>query len=338
MTTQVVRLQDCDLPPARTADTAHLTPPPRFGRTTFEGYQPQTDGQAQAMADVQAFVTPRRRSWRPLRRLTRQEGRGLYLDGGFGVGKTHLLAAAWQAAEWAPEHKAYLSFQELVYLVGLLGSEAADKAFSRTRLLCIDEFELDDPGNTLIVSKFLRQVMTQGTDVMTTSNTPPASQGQGRFAADDFRREIQGIAGRFTVVALDGSDYRAPPTGVDVNTAETFAADLQAAPPGSVLAGAQELTEFLRALHPVRYGEFLKTTPALFLEELPSLPGQNDALRFVHFVDKAYDLGNGLRVSGDVALDGIFDDSYMDGAYAKKHRRCLSRLSEMLQEPIADAD
>lgn len=335
--TAAVRLSDCVLPPARRADTSNLTPPPRFGRTTFAAYRPQTKVQAEAMAEVQRFITPGSQPWRPLRRMMRREGQGLYLDGGFGVGKTHLLAAAWQAADWTDDRKSYLSFQELVYLVGLLGSEGAWKAFSDVRLLCIDEFELDDPGNTLIVSKFLRHVMSQGTDVMTTSNTPPASQGQGRFAADDFRREIQGIAERFTVVALDGSDYRAPAASIEVNDAETFTAELAAAPDGSVIANAHELTEFLRSLHPVRYGEFLKAATTLFLEELPVLPSQNDALRFVHFVDKAYDLGTGLRVSGDVTLDNIFDESYIDGAYAKKHRRCLSRLSEMLQEPVVSS-
>jgi cell division protein ZapE len=291
--------------------------------------------QQQARTQVEAFAVPRTSVWdRTLGRWAGRQGQGLYLDGGFGVGKTHLLAAAWQAAPWPVERKAYLSFQELVYLVGLLGSKGAKDAFAGKRLLCIDEFELDDPGNTLIVSKFLRQAMTQGTDVMTTSNTPPASQGQGRFAADDFRREIQGIAERFTVVALDGADYRAPADRRDVNDAATYQSDLETAPAGSVVADSGELTAFLRLLHPVRYGEFLKTTPALFLEQLPSLPEQNDALRFVHFVDKAYDLGIGLRVGGSRTLDDVFNDTYMNGAYAKKHRRCLSRLSEMLREPL----
>ena len=42
----------------------------------------------------------------------------LYLDGGFGVGKTHLLAAAYHAAD-VP--RAYLSFQEMTYAVGAHG-------------------------------------------------------------------------------------------------------------------------------------------------------------------------------------------------------------------------
>src|SRR5690606_38437170 len=45
-------------------------------------------------------------------------GTGIYLDGGFGVGKTHLLAALWHAT---PPPRAYLTFDELMYFIGLVG-------------------------------------------------------------------------------------------------------------------------------------------------------------------------------------------------------------------------
>ena len=58
---------------------------------------------------------------------------------------------------------------------------------------------------------------------------------------------------------------------------------------------------------------------------------QNVALRFVHFIDKLYDLGLGAAFSG-VSLGQLFDESYKHGAYAKKYSRALSRLSELLTE------
>ncbi len=91
------------------------------------------------------------------------EGRGRaagaaarYLDGGYGVGKTHLLAAAWHEA---PEPKAYLTFAELAGIIGFLGMDQAIDAFSPHRLLCIDEFELDDIAQTLMTVTFLRAVI-----------------------------------------------------------------------------------------------------------------------------------------------------------------------------------
>ena len=61
------------------------------------------------------------------------------------MGKTHLLAAAWHEA---PDPKAYLTFAELAGIIGFLGMDQAIGAFSPHRLLCIDEFELDDIAQT----------------------------------------------------------------------------------------------------------------------------------------------------------------------------------------------
>ncbi len=197
-------------PPPKTSLPA-FTPPPRFGKTDFGSYKPQHPSQEVALEKVQAFARevaqPAKspRSW-PWVKRENPQGRGLYLDGGFGVGKTHLLAAAFHAC--GVQKKAYLSFQDLVYVVGVQGVMAAKRELGDTQLFCIDEFELDDPGNTLIVKSFLAHVFAQGGSVMTTSNTPPEAQGQGRFNADDFKREIQSVAERFTVVSLQGPDYR----------------------------------------------------------------------------------------------------------------------------------
>jgi Predicted ATPase len=60
----------------------------------------------------------------------------VYLDGGFGVGKTHLLAALWFAA---PGPKAYGTFVEYTNLVGAMGFAATVEALSTRRLVCIDE-------------------------------------------------------------------------------------------------------------------------------------------------------------------------------------------------------
>ena len=322
-----------DAPPAASLDG--LVPPPRFGATSFDAYEPvhpsQTEARDAVIRFVQAVTTrPRRRSL-PWRR--QPDGAGLYLDGGFGVGKTHLLAAAWHAARLPADSKRYLSFQELVYLLGALGREGARDAFEDVALVCLDEFELDDPGNTLMIATFLREAFARGTSVLTTSNTEPASQGAGRFAADDFRREIQGIADRFTVLAIDGPDHRAGAR----RTGWTSAAELEAAATASgtvVATTGPVLADALAGLHPIRYGGLLRGIDVLLIEEIEPIANQNDALRFVHFIDKLYDAGVRLRARGSVPLDAIFDDAYREGAYAKKHHRCLSRLSELVQEPL----
>ncbi|MEJ2288255.1 MAG: cell division protein ZapE [Deinococcales bacterium] len=336
-------LTELAVPGAAIAD--RRVPPPRFERVSFEGYQPQHPSQAEAMARVRSFVEEAEHSLRtpPSRRFPwpgrrrRVPGRGLYLDGGFGVGKTHLLAAAYFHADLEDKH--YLSFQELVYLIGVLGMERARQALGGARLLCIDEFELDDPGNTLIVKTFLGSVADAGGFILTTSNTEPEAQGRGRFNAEDFRREIQSLAERFETVAMDGPDFRHRMRvgGLAARTAFERACREEAAPPPRVFAEFDALLELLGTIHPSRYDGLLRQVGTLYLADVHAIATQNDALRFVHFIDKLYDLGVGLRATGGVTLAELFDPSYRDSAYAKKHQRCLSRLSELLSEATAPA-
>src|SRR5690606_6182136 len=78
---------------------------------------------------------------------------GVYLDGGFGVGKTHLLAAVYHAM---PVRRKYFgSFIEYTALVGALGYQNTVELLRGAGLLCIDEFELDDPGDTMVMTRLL---------------------------------------------------------------------------------------------------------------------------------------------------------------------------------------
>ncbi len=315
--------------PVASSSLPELSPPPRFGATTFAAYKPQHPSQARALGRSEQFVRDLpaeggfRWFWQPL-----EKGRGLYLDGGFGVGKTHLLASAYAAFGG---EKAYLSFAELVYLIGVLGMDDAAARLGVYRLLCLDEFELDDPGNTLIVKSFLERIFKQGGSVMTTSNTPPEAQGQGRFNAEDFKREIQSLAERFEVLSLKGPDYRQREHLARLlSEAELRELLRSEALKNKVRSAWEELFEVLQSHHPIRYRLLLEQTGVLYLSGATTIATQNDALRFVHFIDKLYDLEVGLRMSGAVALDELFAPSYRDSAYAKKHYRCLSRISELL--------
>lgn len=321
------RLADLPVPPPPARDA--WVPPPRFGRVRFADYHPAHPSQAAGLAVVRAFA-----AWRPPARRfpwsrRRSERPGLYLDGGFGVGKTHLLAAAWHATD--DPRKAYLSFAELVAAIGALGMPRALEDIGHERLYCVDEFELDDPGNTLIVKTFLARVMDRGARVITTSNTAPEAQGRGRFDADAFRREIQSIAERFTVVPVDGPDHRA----LRPHRRLLAARDLRDAPAGAVDATWGELHDALAGVHPVRYGGWVRQAPAWVVRGIAPIPDQQRALRFVHFVDKAYDQRVPLWLQGDLTLDDLFDPSYAHGAYAKKHDRCRSRVAELLDEAAA---
>ncbi len=333
-----------DLPALTRTDAAAFTPPPRFGAVDLAGFRTPDPSQALAKERVRAFATACRdhdvrARWWPFPRRTREVERpGLYLDGGFGVGKTHLLAAAYGLAPTAS--KRYVSFQQLVHVIGVLGMPAAKERIAHVRLLCLDEFELDDPGNTLIVKTFLAAVFERGGAVITTSNTAPEAQGRGRFNAEDFRREIQSIAERFEVVRIDGPDARTSADAGGMMRPDEL-------PGGSahrVRSDWEGLLAHLRRHHPARYRAQLEMLDGIAITGARRLSDQNDALRFVHFVDTLYDLRVPLWLAAADVADGVaaldepfdlFDPSYRDGAYAKKYRRCASRLAEVSHEARA---
>lgn len=130
-----------DLPALTRTDAAAFTPPPRFGSVDLAGFRPHTPSQAHAKERVRVFAeacrdpAPARPWWRlPTRRRARDEPLpGLYLDGGFGVGKTHLLAAAYAIAP--TRSKRYVAFQQLVHVIGVLGMAAAQQRLANVRLL-----------------------------------------------------------------------------------------------------------------------------------------------------------------------------------------------------------
>jgi cell division protein ZapE len=322
-----VLLRDLDVPQQTLPD---FVPPPRFGKTHFSDYKPQHPSQETALSKTRHFVESVVQVKPAFFWQKKPVGKGLYLDGGFGVGKTHLLASTFDAFMGT---KVYLSFSELVYVMGMLGKTKALEHLGNSQLYCIDEFELDDPGNTLIVKTFLSHVFEQGGSVLTTSNTPPEAQGQGRFNAKDFKREIQSMAERFEVVGIEGPDYRKRDNVAQILTKGELEHLYQTETnTPKVTSTWPELFSLLANHHPIRYAGILKQVGTLYIEGAVTIPGQNEALRFVHFIDKLYDLKVGLRLSGNLELSELFDSSYRNNAYAKKHYRCLSRISELLEE------
>ena len=326
---------------------AELVPPPRFAQVSFDSYVPDPDqpSQAHAVEALRAFAArvdagadrgsgsglP---SWLGGRRKRERQGRaGVYLDGGFGVGKTHLLASLWHAVQGP---KRFGTFVEYTNLVGALGFRPAVEALQDSRLVCIDEFELDDPGDTVLMARLLRELVDAGVFLAATSNTLPDALGEGRFDADEFLREIQAVAEHFDVHRIDGEDYRhrglpAPP---DPSSGDQLA-DAAARVPGAVLDDFDELLAHLASVHPSRYGAMLDGVEAVFWRGVHTLQDQNVALRAVVLADRLYDRDLPLVTSG-VPLDQLFSEEMLRGGYRKKYRRAASRLTALAREGHGD--
>ncbi|CAB4639916.1 unannotated protein [freshwater metagenome] len=251
------------------------------------------------------------------------------MDGGFGVGKTHLLAAVWHEFKGK---KAFGSFIAFTSLIGALGFKQALEALSKFELICIDEFELDDPGDTMMMSRLLNELVPLGVRFAATSNTPPNALGEGRFAASDFTREIHGIADRFEIIRIEGEDYRHRPLSFDFKnqTDEDLTDWLSTKSKASTAVDEfSDLLKHLSTIHPSGYGKMLAGVSHLALRDVRKLENQVDALRFVAFVDRAYESQLSMTGSG-LALTDVFSQEYLSGGYRKKYLRAVSRLGAMM--------
>jgi len=314
---------------------AHLVPPRQFADATIDTYRPDPayESQAEAVHAVQEFTA----AWRPsgglFRRRTPDALPGIYLDGGFGVGKTHLLASLWHAA---PGRKYFGTFIEYTALVGALGYAEAITLLKGASLVCIDEFELDDPGDTRLMSRLLSELVASGSRIAATSNTPPNALGEGRFAAQDFLREIDALAARFRTIRIDGLDYRRRDVeghAVAISPEELDAAVARFS--GSITSDAfGEVITHLATVHPSRYVRLIDGLGAIALRDVFVLTGQTDALRLVAFVDRLYDAQVPILASG-IPLDQVFAEDMLGGGYRKKYLRAVSRLIALTSGEIS---
>ncbi|CAB4532150.1 unannotated protein [freshwater metagenome] len=302
---------------------ADLIPPREFTDASFDTYRPAPafESQQQALDVLSAGF-----------RKTKSKGTraipGFYLDGGFGVGKTHLLVSLYRSFKGK---KLFGSFLAYTSLIGALGFAEAMRLFSKYDLICIDEFELDDPGNTMIMSRLLNDLSAKGVLFAATSNTPPNALGEGRFAAEDFRREILGISANFEILRIDGEDYRHRPVDghSEIQSEEQLVAWLNEVEAAS-LDSFRNLLIHLSKIHPAKFARLVQGVNRIGLLDAEQFVDQADALRFVAFVDRAYEAQIPMRSTG-AALTDLFSSDMVAGGYRKKYLRAISRLHALAE-------
>src|SRR5699024_10763814 len=259
-------------------------------------------------------------------------------------------------------------FVEYTHLVGALGFQRAVDLLGGSVLVCIDEFELDDPGDTLLMTRLIRELSDRGVAVAATSNTLPEALGEGRFAAQDFLREIQSMAERFEVLRVDGEDYRrrdsvATITALPETTVRDGAgyqrrdsvASVAVVPEPTVRerakgADAASLDDFegllgpLTGVHPSGYGAMIDGVTAAHVTGMRTVGHHHDVLRFVVVIDRLYDRQVPMLVSAaDCDLDTDSDPAAMTiqqlytpellgSGYRKKYFRSLSRLASLAHD------
>jgi len=314
-----------------------------------------------------------RRGW--LARLGLGEHRpampqGLYLWGPVGRGKSMLMDLFFAAAPVANKRRVHfhafmlevherLEHERRANTPELVARVAADLA-AGARLLCFDEFQVNDIADAMILERLFRALFNAGTIVVATSNRPSDRLYEGGLQRDRFLPFIALLQQRLDGLELDsGRDYRLSrmmgkpvyhwPLGEAAHHAlEAAFAALTDDLPGTsetlivqeraltVPRQAQKVAWFQfeelcgQPLAAADYLAIAERFAAVILEGIPRLdPRQrNEARRFHILVDALYEARTLFIASAAVPPEEIYPSG--DGAW--EFQRTLSRLCEMQSE------
>jgi cell division protein ZapE len=333
-------------------------------RSTLDHAQVAALDRLQQLADELVAFGAARRS--RLKRLfaAPEVPRGVYLHGGVGRGKSLLMDAFF--ASVAIRRKTRVHFhafmRDVHAALGRLRDEAdplaavAAQIAHRYRLVCFDEFHVDDIADAMILGRLLRGLFDHGVVLVTTSNYAPDDLWPHGLLRERFLPAIALIRQWLDVVEVDaGVDYRLRalehvaafhvPAGPAADAAMSAAFE-------AMRGGAEESTQLTiegRALAARRragsivwfdfaalcdgprsqrdYLELARRFAVLFLSGIPRMgPDMADqARRFTWLVDILYDHRVKLIASAAVPADAL----YPDGPNAWEFPRTASRLAEM---------
>ena len=344
---------------------------------TPQGLVPLDDRQAEAdrlLEDVIARmqrspVRPARRSWlsrmATRRPVTLPPVKGIYLWGGVGRGKTHLMDAFFDRAPFTHKRRVHFHhfMQEVHDQLALLPPQPdpleviAGRLAERSRLLCLDEFVVTDITDAMILHGLLRAFFARGITLVTTSNLPPDDLYRDGLQRDRFLAAIRLLHEHTDVFNLDGgTDYRlralqqadtyfsplgdAAEAGLERHLANRSGGHDVAA--GSLAVNHREIP--VRRLAPgvawfdfaavcdgpratADYIEIAREYHTVLVSGVPQLTPAHDAAarRFLHLVDEFYDRNVKLIVSAAVRAEAL----YLGSTLAFEYERLHSRLTEM---------
>ena len=324
---------------------------------------------ARAEGDQGLWARTRRKLGRPS-----EPERGLYIWGGVGRGKTHLVDTFFDCLPF--ERKLRVHFHRFMQRVhaGLtrhsgaknplevVAQDIADEAL----VVCFDEFFVSDIGDAMILAGLIDALFRRGISLVATSNIPPQELYKDGLQRGRFLPAIALLERHLTVMQLDSeTDYRfrtlqradlwhvphdeaARSALADYfsslagrSAGEPISVEINQRPvhliadaPGVAWATFSTLCEEARSA--ADYVEIAREYHTVLVEEIPVLGrDQEDAARrFINLVDEFYDRNVKLITTAEVAPEALYDGTRLRFEFD----RTLSRLQEMRTQEYLRAE
>ncbi len=330
------------------------------GRLKFDARQAQV---VQALQDCHDALLKHSGGWfrrpRPVS--------GVYLHGGVGRGKTLLMDLFVQslreadiAVERAHFHRfmdeVHQRLRELGRVAAPLSRIAADQR-RRFRVLCFDEFHVEDIADAMLLGELSAGWFDRGITLVATSNQAPDQLYADGLQRQRFLPAIENLERHCRVIELDAAeDFRLRelerhPTWyvpADAESERQLADEFEALSPDQppqrepltlrgrrldirCRSGSLVWADFASLCEGPRsaadYIDLSRRFSTLIVSGIPVLDDDrnNAARRFMHLVDECYDRSVKLIASADTPIEGL----YTGRKLADRFQRTVSRLVEM---------
>ena len=232
----------------------------------------------------------------------------------------------------------------------------AEKIAKQYRLICLDEFFVNNIADAMILQRFFSALFERGVILVTTSNVQPDDLYKDGLQRDRFLPFIDVLKQHVKVVQLVSErDYRQTvlhvdslylwPLGRGTEAAllDTFRSlnDGEEGAPTSLLVRGRDVDVPLagdkvaffrfddlcgRPLGPEDYNVIADRYKVVFVADIPALSDDRltEAKRFISLIDVLYDSGTLMIASAALEADQIYA-----GIQAPEFERTMSRLNEM---------